>query len=60
MDEEACALAGGLVSPSYLAQGRASLTTRRKRVRSLLSSRRLPEEGWDEATIEMLVRARAR
>jgi hypothetical protein len=55
MDPDNCALAARLVSPSYISQGAQALATRRRLVKALLSSRRLPQRGWDEATIEMLL-----
>jgi hypothetical protein len=55
MDADNCALASRLVSPSYINQGAQALATRRRLVKALLSSRRLPARGWDEATIEMLL-----
>lgn len=55
MDAANCSLACGLVSPSYINQGAAALAARRKAVKALLSNRSLPAEGWDEATIEMLL-----
>ncbi len=44
-----------LVSQSYVEQGGQSLSSHHQLVRSLLASRRLPEQGWEEATIEMLI-----
>lgn len=55
MDADNCALACGLVSRAYIGQGQAALGARRRQVKALLSSRRLPPRGWDEATIEMLL-----
>jgi hypothetical protein len=55
MDPGNCDLAKQWVSASYINQGAQALAARRKRIKALLSSRRLPEQGWDEATIEMLV-----
>lgn len=55
MDAANCSLAAGLVSASYVNQGAAALAARRKLVKALLSNRTLPAEGWDEATIEMLL-----
>ena len=52
MDAANCALATGLVSKSYVSQGQQALAQRQRRVKALLSSRRLPEDGWDDATIE--------
>lgn len=34
------------------------LCRRRKTVKALLSQRALPEEGWDDATIELFLQAR--
>lgn len=58
MDEANCALAAGLVSPAYINQGSQALARRRKRIKSLLSQRRLPAEGWDDASIELLLQVR--
>jgi hypothetical protein len=55
MDAENCELAAGLVSRVYITQGAQALAARRKKVKALLSNRRLPPKGWDEATIEMLL-----
>ncbi|WIA16718.1 hypothetical protein OEZ85_013372 [Tetradesmus obliquus] len=55
MDADNLQLAASLVSPSYISQGGAALAARRRLVKGLLSNRRLPQEGWDEATIEMLL-----
>lgn len=41
---------------SYHLQGEQALARRQRLVKALLSSRQLPATGWDEATIEMLVR----
>lgn len=59
MDADNCDLAAGLVSKAYISQGAAALAARRRMVKALLSSRRLPQRGWDEATIEMLLQVRA-
>ncbi|KXZ53262.1 hypothetical protein GPECTOR_7g1156 [Gonium pectorale] len=56
MDADNCALACGLVSSSYIRQGQQALGRRHRLVKSLLSSRRLPKQGWDEATIDMFIR----
>ena len=55
MDAGNCALACGFVSKSYISQGAQALNARRRQIKALLSSRRLPEEGWDDASIEMLL-----
>ena len=59
MDEANCALAAGLVSAAYINQGSQALARRRKRIKSLLSQRRLPAEGWDDASIELLLQVRS-
>lgn len=55
MDADNCALAEGLVSRTYVQQGAQALARRRRLVKTLLSQRRLPERGWDDATIELLL-----
>ncbi len=55
MDADNCALACGLVSQSYITQGSQALASRRNLIKALLSNRRMPETGWDEASIEMLI-----
>lgn len=57
MNHDVCDLVASskLISPTYIAQGRAALNAREKLVQSLISNRRLPAVGWDEATIEMLL-----
>ncbi len=35
-----------------------ALAARRRRIKALLSQRRLPEQGWDDATIEMLLQVK--
>ncbi len=58
MNSDNCALASQLVSRSYIAQGQQALAARQRLVKALLSSRRLPEQGWDEGSIQMLVQVR--
>lgn len=55
MNEGNCTLAAGLVSKSYISQGAQALARRQRLIKSLLSSRRLPQEGWDDATIELFI-----
>ena len=50
-----CALASGLVSATYVQQGQQALGARLNLVKSLLSQRKMPMDGWDDATIEMLL-----
>ncbi|PNH00228.1 O-phosphoseryl-tRNA(Sec) selenium transferase, partial [Tetrabaena socialis] len=56
MNADNCSLAVGLVSKSYIRQGEQALARRQRLIKALLSSRKLPEKGWDEATVEMLIR----
>ncbi len=59
MDAANCEQACSLVSKSYVSQGQQALARRHRLVKTLLSSRRLPDHGWDEPTIEMFVQVRA-
>lgn len=58
MDADNCALACGLVSKAYVAQGAQALKQRTKLVKAMLSSRRLPAQGWDDDTIEVFIKVR--
>eukprot|EP01028_Stygiella_incarcerata_P001928 TRINITY_DN1360_c0_g2_i2.p1 TRINITY_DN1360_c0_g2~~TRINITY_DN1360_c0_g2_i2.p1 ORF type:complete len:566 (+),score=119.59 TRINITY_DN1360_c0_g2_i2:185-1699(+) len=55
MDDESLVLAEGLVKGSYVRQGGEGYKRRRKLVKSLLSQRRLPAEGWDEKQVELFL-----
>lgn len=55
MDPQNCDLATGLVSKRYINQGSQAISRRHKLIKTLLSQRKLPEHGWDDATIEMLL-----
>ena len=55
MNPANCALASGLVSPTYVQQGQQALSARSNLIKSLLSLRKMPLNGWDDATIEMLL-----
>ena len=57
MNADNCALARGLVSASYVVQGAEALAKRQKLIKSLLSQRRLPQNGWDDATIDLFIQA---
>lgn len=57
MDAEALALARSLIPKSYVSQAEASLSVRRKLVKTLLSQRCMPEQGWGEASIEYFLQA---
>ena len=49
-------LAKLLVRASYVSQGSQGIAAREKLLTTLLSERRLPARGWDEAQLELLVR----
>jgi O-phospho-L-seryl-tRNASec:L-selenocysteinyl-tRNA synthase len=55
MNESNLALAQGLVRAGYIRQGAQGIAARERLVTALLSERRLPATGWDEASIESLV-----
>lgn len=55
MDVDNCNAACGLISRTYIQQGSQALARRRRLIKTLLSQRRLPQQGWDNATIEMLL-----
>ena len=55
MNEGNLKLATGLVDAAYIKQGAQGLQTRQNLVKVLLSQRRLPKEGWDDASIEHLL-----
>ncbi len=55
MDEANCKIASQLISQTYINQGYQALTRRHKLIKTLLSQRRLPTEGWDDATIELFI-----
>lgn len=55
MDKDELELVGLLVSKSYAQQAQCALSKRRKLIKSLLSERRLPQQGWDETSIEQLL-----
>ena len=48
-------LCGVGVSQRYVKQGREALRSRSKLASALISSKRLPEKGWDDASIEALL-----
>jgi hypothetical protein len=55
MDESAFPLAERLIGRAYAEQGRQALRRREGLSKALLSSRRLPLEGWDDASIEFFL-----
>ncbi|GAQ82108.1 O-phospho-L-seryl-tRNASec:L-selenocysteinyl-tRNA synthase [Klebsormidium nitens] len=52
MDGANLQLAESLLSKSYVLQGQQALKQRHNLVKSLLSNKRLPDTGWDDASIE--------
>ena len=57
MDKQNLQLAAGFVSRTYVQVAEQALSSRRALVKSLLSQRRLPAEGWDDLTIEAFIQA---
>lgn len=55
MNKDVLALTTDLVPKSYIDQGESALNARRKLIKSLLSQRCLPKDGWDESSIEHFV-----
>jgi len=45
----------GLINPNYASQAEQARNSKSKKFTQLLSQRRLPDEGWDEASIENLL-----
>ncbi|RHY27493.1 hypothetical protein DYB32_006732 [Aphanomyces invadans] len=48
-------LAAKLVDVAYVRQGNEALKSREKQITSLLAHRRLPEHGWDDLAIQLLL-----
>jgi O-phospho-L-seryl-tRNASec:L-selenocysteinyl-tRNA synthase len=55
MEEDSFGPAKGLIPETYLQQGLQALKARQNLVKTLLSNRKLPEEGWDDQSIEKLL-----
>ncbi|CAM9320260.1 unnamed protein product, partial [Hapterophycus canaliculatus] len=55
MNDKSYAQARNLVKAAYINQGEQALNGRKKQVTALLSNRRLPARGWDDAQIEYLL-----
>mmetsp|Transcript_49081 Transcript_49081/g.110397 ORF Transcript_49081/g.110397 Transcript_49081/m.110397 type:complete len:516 (+) Transcript_49081:80-1627(+) len=45
----------GLINPNYALQAEQARNSRSKLITSLLTQRRLPDEGWDDASIRLLL-----
>ena len=54
MNQENFELASKIVNANYINQGKSGRAQREKMVKKLLSNRNLPEEGWDDQSIEFL------
>ena len=55
MNEAAFQLAKGLVPVSYVQQAQQARQARESLVKTLLAQRRLPEKGWDEVSLRLLL-----
>ena len=55
MNDESFLLAEGLVSSNYVRQAQQARRARESLFKSLLSQRRLPDNGWDDGTLKMLL-----
>jgi len=55
MNDAGFQLAKGLVPVSYIQQAQQARQARESLVKTLLAQRRLPEHGWDEATLRLLL-----
>lgn len=55
MNEKTSQLASKIISPTYVAQGLQSIRSRENNIRILLEQGKCPADGWDEATIELLL-----
>ena len=54
MEASSFPLATGLVDKAYIDQGQTALKRRQALVKTLLSQRKLPTAGFDDASIEQL------
>jgi len=55
MDDDSFRLAASLVGKAYADQGQQAIKRREGLTKALLSERRLPRVGWDDASIEHLL-----
>ncbi|KAL4159729.1 hypothetical protein PRNP1_000302 [Phytophthora ramorum] len=55
MNAKSAALAESLVPATYVQQGLDAVRGREKLVTTLLSQRRLPDDGWDDTSVELLL-----
>lgn len=59
MNDDCFSLAEGLVSASYVRQAQQARRARETLFKSLLAQRRLPDKGWDENTVRLLLQEMA-
>jgi len=59
MNSKNAALAEALVARTYVQQGADSVRAREALLTSLLAQRRLPDAGWDELSVELLLQTLA-
>ena len=52
MNEKNFELAANLIPKTYVLQGQDAIRRREKQVTSLLSNRKIPDEGWNDQSIE--------
>ncbi|CAG2232952.1 SEPSECS [Mytilus edulis] len=55
MDDQCYDLCTKLVSQSYIQQGKQAKLVHQKRIKHLLQHRKIPEDGWTDQTIELLL-----
>ncbi|KAL3864200.1 hypothetical protein ACJMK2_005905 [Sinanodonta woodiana] len=55
MNSETLAFCEKLVSPSYVQMGSQAKRIHENKIRHLMQHRKLPDEGWDDFTIELLM-----
>jgi len=60
MQKQTLDLVKDLLPKSYISQASAALIQREKVLKSLLSQRRMPEMGWDDTSIEQLLKVSSR
>ncbi|RLN62301.1 hypothetical protein BBJ28_00019989 [Nothophytophthora sp. Chile5] len=55
MNAKSAELAAQLVPATYVQQGLDAVRGRERQVTTLLAQRRLPDDGWDDASVELLL-----
>nr|XP_022338126.1 O-phosphoseryl-tRNA(Sec) selenium transferase-like isoform X2 [Crassostrea virginica]XP_022338127.1 O-phosphoseryl-tRNA(Sec) selenium transferase-like isoform X2 [Crassostrea virginica]XP_022338128.1 O-phosphoseryl-tRNA(Sec) selenium transferase-like isoform X2 [Crassostrea virginica] len=55
MDKDSYTLCEKLVPKSYVQQGQNAKSIHQNQIRHLLEQRRIPEDGWDDQTIELFL-----